>query len=987
MTLLRSITLSNVRRFAPEVEIGLGPGATILLAPNGTGKTAIFEAMELALTGKVMRLENDLTPLIRDTMDSCKVRLSFDNAAREVTLSRTGDLSVDGCLEEIFRGIGPEDLPYLLRLTHLLDQREGNWFVQANTTEAGGQLARLPIGKDGAQASSVLTGAKRSATERQKTAEERLSVAREKLARWQKLLDERTAYTSDSGRPLESLETLRSKIRALVPQSASDKAAGQPVLPAVLNTWAEVRSQVDTRIASTQVRSGALAAADSLVEEFLAAKAEVATTQELLERLKVERKGAEESLQQAQAELKSKEDLRAVHEEKRRDVYELIRKVEAVASAEAQQAAKEETLCQVTEALSSAEQELAAARIRLEEAQKLVNLHDALRARAEALVRSEQELSKERDALTAFSENQKDLQGQDQLAEKISAQLVDCEKRYREAELVYRDRERQAAESKATYDTVNAASDAIRNAVGVIATELATDRDDCPVCGQVHGAAELRRRITESLHAIDPSLAIAAQRVKDTSEAMSAAGASLNRASEAVEEVRLRMAMVEDRREYLRIAIAEGEQLFGIDGVEASNNKLSTKGLELNSTREKLNADIGIAPAEPTPQDVAISTGEVRAAESKVEAARQRSEEARAARDHSVENLRATEAANTASEPVAVLVARRTAVDTDLANAKADVEAGRDQRDRKQEALEGAEASVRRTEGTLLSVSDRLRLVRSRWLAIPLEGDPAADTLSFAKATLEEEKSKETQIREVLDSLRSELARWEVANGGLRSLREVEEMRGAFSEEAYTVLVESEVGAAEAEIGRIKASAGALDTLASCLTAELGKIHSRVLSVTPSWRALLNRIVRESRFSQTNFDFYSYYRKQHAEVKVPLHGQKISVSDVASEAQMTDLQLTFLLAMAQGHSWSPWRALLLDDPTQHHDIVHAAGVFDVLRDYIADHGFQVVIATHDALQARFFLRKLQNDGIPARLWALRPTTYGVKATLAETFGA
>lgn len=100
---------------------------------------------------------------------------------------------------------------------------------------------------------------------------------------------------------------------------------------------------------------------------------------------------------------------------------------------------------------------------------------------------------------------------------------------------------------------------------------------------------------------------------------------------------------------------------------------------------------------------------------------------------------------------------------------------------------------------------------------------------------------------------------------------------------------------------------------------------------------------------------------------------------VASEAQMTDLQLTFLLSMAMNHRWSPWRALLLDDPTQHHDLVHAASVFDVLRDYIVDHDFQIVIATHDALQARFFMRKLQNDGIDARMWSLVPTAQGVTA--------
>jgi ABC-type lipoprotein export system ATPase subunit len=64
-------------------------------------------------------------------------------------------------------------------------------------------------------------------------------------------------------------------------------------------------------------------------------------------------------------------------------------------------------------------------------------------------------------------------------------------------------------------------------------------------------------------------------------------------------------------------------------------------------------------------------------------------------------------------------------------------------------------------------------------------------------------------------------------------------------------------------------------------------------------------------------------------------------------------------------------------------LVHASAVFDLLRDYIADYSFQVVIATHDALQARFFMRKLENDGIASRLWTLKPTDAGVNAFLAH----
>jgi len=983
VTLLHSITLSNVRRFAPDVEIGLGAGATILLAPNGSGKTAIFEAMELALTGSVKRLGSDLTPLIRDTMAQCGVRLDFGNAVREVTLPRNGNLTLLGDLGDVFRGVDPQDLPYLLRLTHLLDQCERDWFVQANAIDAGGQLARLPIGRDGAQASAVLTGAKRSATEKHKGAEQRLIDVRIKLAKWLKLLDDRNTSTSNVGRPLESIEMLASKVRGLTQLPGDDKGKNKEGLAAIVSTWAEASSKVDRQIESIREQVGTLAAADSLVEEFIAAKAELVGVQKLLEQSKEQRKGVEESLELAQSVLKTTEVLRSKHEEEHRNIHEKLRQVENLANVRAQLVLKEEALSQAVEAVSLIEKELIDFRTILEDAQKSAGLHRALRLRTETLVRSEQEVLKARKELLVLLENSKELQEQDKKAEAITLDFSNCEKNSQNALIILKDREQEVSEAKAALACINAASDAIREAVGVIAIQLAKDRDDCPVCGQMHGAAELQRRISNSLHAMDPSLQLAAERVNQAGEAASAASSELNLASAAMEAVQARLLEVETRRESLRTAILESKQLFDSGDLEKSDAVLSVREIEIEAAYRSLEADKAAAPVEPQPELLARFAEDVRVVESKLEVSRKRFEEAKTARDFAQELLKSTETTVVGPETVADLMAKLTSIDANLANTKADIEHVMDERDRKREALDDADASLRRADGLLGPASDRLRVIRTRWLALPLEGDPAVDTLSHAKATLEKEQSKVASLREELDVVRSELARWEVADAHHRTQREVNETRGALSEEAYTTLIESEVKSAETEIYRITTSASALDTLTSSLSTELSRIHDRVLSVAPSWRVLLNRVVREPRFSQTNLGFFSHYRKQHAEVKVPLHGQHASVADVASEAQMTDLQLTFLLAMAQGHSWSPWRALLLDDPTQHHDLVHAAAVFDVLRDYITDHNFQVVIATHDALQARFFLRKLENDGIPSRLWTLKPTASGVQAFLGN----
>jgi ABC-type antimicrobial peptide transport system, ATPase component len=86
-----------------------------------------------------------------------------------------------------------------------------------------------------------------------------------------------------------------------------------------------------------------------------------------------------------------------------------------------------------------------------------------------------------------------------------------------------------------------------------------------------------------------------------------------------------------------------------------------------------------------------------------------------------------------------------------------------------------------------------------------------------------------------------------------------------------------------------------------------------------------------------------------------------------------------MLSMAKRYQWTPWKALLLDDPAQHHDLVHASSVFDVLRDYIIEFDYQVMMSTHDSLQAKFFERKLENEGVPAKIYQLVDRKGGVTA--------
>lgn len=67
MKQLKSITLSNIRRFSADTTIELSQWRNNLAGPQRHRKDGIFEAIELGLTGKILRLGDNLLPIIRDT--------------------------------------------------------------------------------------------------------------------------------------------------------------------------------------------------------------------------------------------------------------------------------------------------------------------------------------------------------------------------------------------------------------------------------------------------------------------------------------------------------------------------------------------------------------------------------------------------------------------------------------------------------------------------------------------------------------------------------------------------------------------------------------------------------------------------------------------------------------------------------------------------------------------------------------------------------
>jgi len=75
--------------------------------------------------------------------------------------------------------------------------------------------------------------------------------------------------------------------------------------------------------------------------------------------------------------------------------------------------------------------------------------------------------------------------------------------------------------------------------------------------------------------------------------------------------------------------------------------------------------------------------------------------------------------------------------------------------------------------------------------------------------------------------------------------------------------------------------------------------------------------------------------------ELPASLGKVDPRLVHSEGQMAALAVSMLCAASLTYPWSRWRALVLDDPLQHNDAIHAAAFADLIGNLVQRKGYQV----------------------------------------------
>jgi exonuclease SbcC len=984
---LNSITLSNLRKFGSDVTIELSPGATILLAPNGTGKTTVFEAIEFGLTGKIARLRDDLAHIIRDDQTAATVSLNFSELTATSRVTAAGKVSRDGDLSSVFPNVSVNDIPFLLRLTHLLDQRENGWIVNAEEKEAGSQLAKLPIGRDGSKARANLAAARRSLTEQKARAEEVLIGHEADLNEWIRLLEERdlaAAGAIGALRPRDRIADILSDVAnqtqslSHIPPGLLTGTVSQEELTIAHSALSEI---LQGKVERTRAHISSLALVNDLVESFVAA-------QEQLEKLNEDLTAASQTLDKhantrADGNAALREHQASIHSAQQQltSIGQQLERLVGETTAKQEIAHRNDALTSAIAALSEAEEDSRVLREQHERNQRVRNQHAQIDIQLQGINQTEQRLDEGRVMLADWQATEKRIS---EVAQQITALelLIDKQSIDRDAaRSSYEACKAAEAAARSHYEMLSSSVDAIRQAVASIAQHLPADQDQCPLCLEPHGAAKLQSRVAQALEAINPRLTAAEQQLRAAVEALTASEVAVEKAQQTLDISRDELRALESSRQDLGRHVTQ----FRIDPILASDSlPLARESLrqQLDSiapAKKRLTDQRAALDALPTPEVFEQTEGAFSSAQHMLDLARVQQSEAATRLDQAVAAL----AALTSGEPLAhtlgQLTAEKAQLEQQISDLNGKVETVQSALDTQQHQLVVSSTAVQGIEEDIRRVQKLLLQFRASWQEQELTGDPLAEAAQAREATLRATLTLLEGYVSALEGIGVEISAWAKLSESQLAQRLIDAQRLDRSEEAFEAFLNESIKAARSSFLRLSLISDAMDLLDGSLKKEIENVQKHVGKVVPRWQSLLKRVVRESRFHEASLKFFNSYNKDRAGVSVPLGNKAVPVPDIASEAQLTDLQLTFLLSMAMSHQWSPWKALLLDDPTQHHDLVHASAVFDLLRDYIVDHGFQVVIATHDALQARYFLRKLQNDGIEAKIWTLVPTEDGVTA--------
>ncbi|MCQ8240498.1 AAA family ATPase [Rhizosaccharibacter radicis] len=1002
---LRSVELSNFRIYGDSYALELpgGPGVTLITGANGLGKTSFFDGVEWALTNQVSRFQDipvdarrkERDPLTRigAPTDSHRVSLQFSDG--EPIDRGAGFVPEEGAIAQLLKR--PEwaeitNLHGYLSITHFLGQAATQRFSLRKPNKQWEAL-KGPAGVDRINAlrermSGV--GVRRAFTRALEERTKKLSEASNAVTAWTSLLSERNrarqlSSSDEAVSPQalrEAIELAATQVSGLVPDVFWSVHEPTMASESMLEALSDLLRVVEQHNAADAEATYTLA---KIAADFDSASAETLTLRGMTHNIVQRRSAAIESLAEAESCL----SLAAAN-------------LAATERQAAQAQARSATLTRVRAALAQLEGSQSRRDAATEQLERSEIEISRLNARSAALQESLARATAQRSERRVLSDSVTLARQRAEISGKLSATRAEIDR------LVPLIASRQAAELRAqrealaSRDTVvqtliaritadlrahDDRAKAIAEAVSMIAHRLGHDDVNCPVCASKFQPGQLAElaRVQSTADARPASqLATALANARAESEGLRRLISDVERTNAELEQLQATIGMLRGQEQELR------QQLVEAGG---SANGVYDRSDVLLLEQQLIAFDAQLAVRETSEQiEVRLKGIETAlGAEVTKQVTLQRS---RDAADEYIDVARTAlrQYAEIWTDDRGLVVdidAERASIDRQLAHLFSRISSERAIVDEARLAKTSClEAAVREQDAQTASNArlDALAAIRAgliqRWTDAAQSGEPDADRVAQQRARVRERAAHLESVRATQQQLVAGYRKW-MSDERLRQLedRVAETVRSekASSDLEVQRLLERRAEEARHELEVVQSARARIDTVGSHLQQRAESYADEVLV------PLNATIKRFARTLMTWADASIIYRAEHHVTRSELRpGIVRSEADGSmtqlemnpnlyfSEGQLSALSVAALLAASTTFGWSRWRGLLLDDPLQHNDVIHASAFMDLIRQMVRELRYQVILSTHDSSEAEFLGRKCRCAGIPYHVHELVP---------------
>lgn len=1017
---LSKVHIQDFRAFGKsDISLHAGPSIVFLVGPNGLGKSSWFEAIEMALVGDVHRWQkppiNEIPPTAQVRRGSVSkqwsIELTFQQRRDDQlqTVSRSGPSPIIGTpVDQVIHrvlALDPDvwaltkfNLLSFLHATHILSQSSQLRFFSKTPRERWDEILSQVSGFARMLRAShnIGQGTKQQLTIIENKHQDQASAAEKELRAWRDL---RMLYDDAERRRATRLETIDPEHARIALELVHITISLPPSQPSAKNDAVAILSALRGIREVLLIRQSEIVARIKNCEELRGIPVEMMQILTLYSE-------ASRQVDATQGRFDVAETVRATIEDERvglalalTDAQKQGDSVRNILQGIAQLRAIRLEMTAATEAEREREAAMAVAIESLSNAEALLKTADEYRqrratweAQGDFLRRRRIEIDDAILRLDQITAQMGELQAVEQKLQETSALRVTLQHEREDISVRITVQEAKARAAETTVQESLARNDAIKNAIAAIATYLHPDAVSCPVCSQEwRPPGTLLAKAKVAAAAFEPNLTSFENESRQAKAELDSLRLELDRVNGRIAESSASLKQLETDAMSHRTDIQHLLQFSLFHGHDQT-----TLRAHIHETAEQL-------ASEEAAWTSAFESSIPSASEQDIKIIGVR-EQLHQAREYLVDATRKREQAR---EARAAVEAQATALLTRIHELDSSVDGTEDDRVRYEQMrlsmdqhvlnqsnqlseselrLAAAVASVEAHRQELVKarthiteLDARSAALNSRWVQSGLAEPVTSDVLESAFAELLTQQQDLEQDLNVVERVAPALSHW-LEDQETAPIRErlIAQAQGdtpeAFAD--HETMLADEVKRTRALLDRTRRVRAMIETLSSRLGEDAAELRKNIgAALKEPLGRLLPTLVQDRAFHKLHLEIEG--SSQRAEVGAALgENMEIRAEHFLSEGQMAGVSLAVLLAMATTFRWSRWPALILDDPTQHNDLIHATNLIEVLRTLVLTEGFQVFMSTHDREFAEFIQKKFKNARIPGTLLRFRDVVDG-----------